>query len=76
MQIDDHGGRRFVTDRRQILSPINFSDRRSDRDRRSEDDRRSGSDRRSEKGFRSIIGMDRRIFFKNLFSDLIRPQRS
>lgn len=51
-------GTEYATDpdveRRLNLIPIDFPDRRSG------DDRRSGRDRRKPKGFRSMIGMDRR----------------
>ena len=63
MQITDNGGRRSGSDRRQLSNPIHFSDRRLLCDRRKELDRRSGLDRRSEKGFRKLIGMDRRRWF-------------
>ncbi len=64
MEIFDNGGRRSSIERRQLCPPINFADRRSDSDRRSGFDRRSGLERRSPKGFREIVGMDRRRWFK------------
>ena len=72
MKIVDKGGRRSGTDRRQLLSPITFPERRTDDDRRGEVDRRNGFERRSEKGVRVIIGNDRRRFFKkDLISQLL-----
>jgi len=63
MKIPDCGGRRLGVDSRQFSAPIDFPERRSTGDRRSGVDRRSGLDRRSKKGFRSIVGMDRRKSF-------------
>jgi hypothetical protein len=72
MKIVDKGGRRSGTDRRQLLSPITFPERRTDVDCKGEVDRRSGFERRSEKEVRVIIGMDRRKFFKtDLVSKLL-----
>ena len=65
METADKGGRRLSTDRRQILSEIDFDDRRSGGERRSGTDQRSGLDRRTRKGFRAMIGMDRRKCFKD-----------
>jgi hypothetical protein len=64
MKIVDQDGRRSGIDRRQLLFPITFPERRTDDDRRGEVDRRSGFERRSEKGVQVIIGNDRRTFFK------------
>ncbi len=66
-------GRRSSSDRRQFLSTILASDRRSAGDRRGGADRRGGTDRRSPKGFRAIIGQDRRIWCAcpRLFSFLL-----
>ncbi len=72
MKIVDKDGRRSGADRRQLLSPITFPERRTGDDRRGEVGRRSGFERRSEKGVRVIIGMDRRKFFKtDLVSKLL-----
>jgi hypothetical protein len=54
------GGRRSGNDRRQLSLPIEFPERRLAEDRRSGVDRRSGLDRRSPKGFRALVGLDRR----------------
>ena len=61
----DKGGRRTVTDRRHFVSEGCFQEKRSGNDRRNLPDRRCGLDRRDTKGFRTIIGMDRRKIFKN-----------
>jgi len=60
----DCGGRRSGDDRRQLARPIKFTERRSVEDRRRGDDRRSGLDRRSSKGFRAMVGLDRRRRFR------------
>jgi hypothetical protein len=59
----DCGGRRSGDDRRQLALPFEFPERRLSEDRRGGDDRRSGSDRRSRKGFRALVGLDRRRWF-------------
>jgi len=64
MEILDHGGRREMTDRRQVSQPLDFPERRSAEDRRGDTDRRSGQDRRSIKGFRAVVGIDRRKRFR------------
>lgn len=60
MMISDNGGRRRGSDRRSQNQPIPFSERRCGSDRRNGGDRRSGKDRRSRRGFRCMIGSDRR----------------
>ncbi len=60
----DCGGRRSGDDRRQLDRPIEFPERRSAEDRRRGDDRRNGLDRRSSKGFRALVGRDRRWCFR------------
>jgi len=60
MKIADNGGRRLATERRQLSDQIHFPDRRSVRERRDRVDRRIVLDRRSKKGFRAIVGSDRR----------------
>ncbi|MCG6894643.1 MAG: hypothetical protein LJE65_13650 [Desulfobacteraceae bacterium] len=59
----DCGGRRFGPDRRQQSDSGCDPERRSGRERRILADRRSGFDRRSPKGFRRLIGLDRRRWF-------------
>ncbi len=73
METLETGGRRFGSDRRQFLSTILAPDRRSVGERRGGADRRVGTDRRSPKGFRAIIGQDRRIWCAcpRLFSFLV-----
>ncbi len=72
MKIVDKSGRRSGTDRRQLLSPITFYEKKTDDDRKGEVDRRSGFERRSEKGVRGIIGMDdKRFFKKDLVSQIL-----
>ncbi len=60
MEYLDYGGRRLGNDRRQLSLPIEFPERRLAEDRRRGADRRSGLDRRSPKGFRALVGLDRR----------------
>jgi len=60
MEIVDSGGRRFATERRQLSVQINFPDQRASKERRDGVDRRIVLDRRSKKGFRPIVGSDRR----------------
>jgi len=63
MEINDLGGRRSGFNRRQFSYSSYMPERRSDTDRRSGFDQRCGSDRRDPKGFRSLVGMDRRKWF-------------
>ncbi|MFC1814074.1 hypothetical protein ACFL03_15430 [Thermodesulfobacteriota bacterium] len=56
----DNGGRRLATERRQLPVQVNFPDQRSGKERRGGVDRRIVLDRRSKKGFRAIVGSDRR----------------
>jgi hypothetical protein len=65
MAAKDKGGRRLGTDRRRSSDPVDFPERRMLADRRKGNDRRSGFDRRSEKGFRRLIGWDRRRWFNS-----------
>ncbi len=65
MCIKDTGGTRKGEDRRKVVVYITFSNRRYNKDRRQGTDRRSGEDRRNPLGFRSISGIDRRIFWAN-----------
>jgi hypothetical protein len=67
MKIADNGGRRLATERRQLSDQINFPDRRSGRERRGRVDRRIVLDRRSQKGFRAIVGSDRRRMLISCF---------
>lgn len=62
--INDKGGRRSGFDRRFLVMTIAFMDRRSGPERRSGMDRRSGLERRSRSGYREIVGLDRRKWFK------------
>jgi hypothetical protein len=64
MGIIDKGGRRLGADRRHEPTEIDFDERRLGADRRSGMDQRSGLDRRARKGFRAMINMDRRKYFK------------
>ena len=64
MEIKDHGGRRSGIDRRETAIQLTFTDRRSGLERRSGFDRRSGKDRRSNRGFRYLMGTDRRKWFR------------
>lgn len=64
MKVNDKGGRRSGLDRRLVSSLVNHPERRTGRDRRSRRDRRSGLDRRSAKGFRRLVGLDRRRWFQ------------
>jgi len=56
-------GRRLGVDRRRLSLPTEFSERRSPEDRRGGVERRSCLERRSSKGFRSLVGLDRRKCF-------------
>jgi hypothetical protein len=60
METFDANGRRFITDRRLSMSPIDIAERRSGIDRRGGRDRRCGTDRRSPNGFRALAGLGRR----------------
>jgi len=60
MELIDNGGRRLATERRQLSVQINFPDQRSGKERRGGVGRRIVLDRRSKKGFRAIVGADRR----------------
>ena len=66
MEILDTGGRRSGIERRQSIFPINFLDHRNGDDRRNGIDRRSGLERRDPKGFRRLLGMDRRKRWRNI----------
>lgn|GEM_PF-6544427 len=57
----DTDGRRSGMDRRVLSDAFYHPERRSGNDRRCGADRRSGFDRRNPKGFRAMIGLDRRI---------------
>lgn len=60
----DKGGRRAGIERRQTSYTAFIPERREGDDRRSGMDRRNGLDRRSRRGFRRLIGMDRREYFR------------
>ena len=66
MKDPDNGRRRSSSERRQSVFPINFMNRRFGEDRRNGSDRRSGVDRRSPKGFRRLIGSDRRKGWRSI----------
>ena len=61
----DNGGRRSESDRREFSYAVCLPERRSDNDRRCMPDRRNGLDRRRD-GFRAIVGLDRRVGFRNI----------
>ena len=64
--MNDNGGRRSGSERRQSIVEIDFQERRFGDDRRYIPDRRRGFDRRSPEGFRRIAGIDRRTSFVSM----------